>query len=137
MSKSKSSGGLHALGPDSAIRGGGGGAGVVGGGMHKSASASGGFRGSFGLSHSAAGSRGGSSAALSEFVDDEALLSFPPASGPMFDQRDLAAGGYEASDADHLHSPAATPQPPPAPSCSVASLTPAATEIALDDTTSG
>ena len=130
MSKSKSSGGLHALGPDSAIRGGGGGAGGVGGGMHKSASASGGFRGSFGLSHSAAGSRGGSSAALSEFVDDEALLSFPPASGPMFDQRDLAAGGYEASDADHLHSPAATPQPPPAPSCSVASLTPAATEIA-------
>ena len=67
--------------------------------------------------------------ALSD-LDPEAALSFPPASGlqTVASMVGLSAGD-EYGDVGHLHSPCETPQPAPSRTCTVASLTPAATEI--------
>ena len=61
----------------------------------------------------------------------EAFLSFPPVSGSQVGLASLDASGDDgfAGAAAHLHTPAATPQPAPDPECTIASLSPAATEI--------
>ncbi len=61
-----------------------------------------------------------------DFLDHEALLSFPPAAGLGGSTDDLQRGEGELG---HLHTPSAVPQPPPSKTCTIASLTPAATEI--------
>ena len=61
-----------------------------------------------------------------DFLDHEALLSFPPPLGLGGSNDDL---GYLEDTLGHLHTPSAVPQPPPSRTCTIASLTPAATEI--------
>ena len=82
----------------------------------------------FHRSHSAASFGSGSaSAPTTAHLELEAFLSFPPVSGSQVGLAELSFGD-DASGA-HLHTPAATPQPAPDPECTIASLSPAATEI--------
>ena len=86
----------------------------------------------FHRSHSAASFGSGSASAnaassTTAHLELEAFLSFPPVSGSQVGLVELSFGD-DASGA-HLHTPAATPQPAPDPECTIASLSPAATEI--------
>ena len=83
-----------------------------------------------GLSDAGNGVRRTASSATLSDLDPEAALSFPPASGlqTVASMVGLSAGD-EYGDVGHLHSPCETPQPAPSRTCTVASLTPAATEI--------
>jgi cobyrinic acid a,c-diamide synthase len=86
----------------------------------------------FHRSHSAASFGSGSASAnaaspTTAHLELEAFLSFPPVSGSQVGLAELSFGD-DVSGA-HLHTPAATPQPAPDPECTIACLSPAATEI--------
>lgn len=65
-----------------------------------------------------------------DYFDMETLQSFPPAGGLCV--WDSIGGGDDDAGImgdGHLHSPSCVPQPTPSKTCTIASLTPAATEI--------
>ena len=74
----------------------------------------------------------GATSSAASHLELEALLSFPPASGSRVGLASMDASrafGDDSGTGAHTHAPAATPQPAPDSECTIASLSPAATEI--------